>query len=77
MRVSGLLHHRKHSYEHLDWIKRQLKIGDDIVIRVLETSDLSEPISRKRQGPKLVENARREYYENLKKEYEEFEQGPS
>ena len=37
--VGGLIHHGKHDYEHLDWIKRHLKIGDEINIRVVETSD--------------------------------------
>ena len=71
--VVGLLHHGKHDYdyEYLDWIKRHLKIGDEINIRVVETSDLMQPISRKREDPKLVEKERRRYYESLKKEYEE------
>ena len=67
--VGGLLHHGKHDYEHLNWIKRHLNLGDEIVIRVVETSDLTQPIFRQREDPKLVENARRKYYENLKKEY--------
>ena len=69
LRVGGLLHHGKHDYEHLNWIKRHLNLGDEIVIRVVETSDLTQPIFRQREDPKLVENARRKYYENLKKEY--------
>lgn len=69
--VGGLLHHSQHDYEHLDWIKRHLKTGDEITIRVVEACDLTKPISRRRQDPKLVEEARRRYYESLKREYEE------
>lgn len=69
--VGGLLNHGKHDDEHLDWIKRHLKIGDEITIHVVENSDLTKPISRRRQDPKLVEKAQRRYYENLKKEYKE------
>ena len=70
LRVGGLLHHGKHDYEHLDWIKRWLKTGDEILIRVAETSILTEPVCKRREDPKLVDNARREYYESLKQEYE-------
>lgn len=66
-----MLHHGKNDYEHLDWIKRHLKIGDEINIRVVETSNLTKPISRKREDPKLVEKSKRKYYESLKKEYEQ------
>ena len=69
--VGGLLHHGQQDDEHLDWIKRHLKIGDKITIDLVENSDLTKPISRRRQDPKLVEKAQRIYYENLKKEYEE------
>ena len=67
--VNGLLHHDENDYEHLDWIKRCLEIGDEITIRVVETSDLTEPISRRRENPELVEKAQRKYYESLKEKY--------
>ena len=70
LRVGGLLHYGKHDYEHLNWIKRSLEIGDEILIRVVETSALTEPVCKRREDPNLVKNARREYYENLKQEYE-------
>ena len=69
--VGGLLHHGKHDYEDLDWIKRHIEIGDEITIRVVETSNLTKPISRHREDPKLVEKARRKHYEALKQEYED------
>ena len=67
--VGGLLHHDRHDYEHLDWIKRHLKTGDEITIRILETCDLTKPISRQREDPELVEKAQRKYYESLKEKY--------
>lgn len=69
--VKGLLHHAKNDDEHLDWIKRHLKIGDEITVRVIETSNSTRPISKRREDPQLVEKARRRYYESLKKEYRE------
>ena len=71
LQVGGLLHHDRHDDEHLDWIKRHLSIGDEITIRVVESSDLTQPIARRRQDPKLVEKAKRKYYESLKNEYGE------
>ena len=65
--VGGLLHHGQNDYEHLDWIKRNLEIGDEITIRVIESCDLTTPVSRRREDPKLVEKAQRKYYESLKK----------
>lgn len=71
LRVGGLLHHDKLDYEHLDWIKRHLKIGDEIKIRIVKSSNFTQP-TRRREDPQLVEKAKRKYYENLKKEYEEI-----
>lgn len=76
LRVGGLLGSRK-DYEHLDWIERSLKIGDEIFIRVVETSNLTKPISQRREDSKLLENARWEYYQSLKKEYEQVEEDSS
>lgn len=71
LRVGGLLHHGKHDDEHLDWIKRHLKIGDEIKIRVVESFKVTQPIARRREDPQLVEKAQRKYYESLKQEYGE------
>ena len=65
--IASSFQYGKNDYEHLDWIKRCLEIGAEITIRVVETSkDLTEPISRRRENPELVEKAQRKYYESLK-----------
>jgi predicted RNA-binding protein with RPS1 domain len=69
--VGGLIHQGKHDYEHLDWIKRSLKIGDAIAIRVVESDEVSPPIRREKQDPDFVAREQRRYYENLKQEYGE------
>ena len=69
--VGGLISHGKHDCEHLDWIKRFLKIGDAIAIRVVESDEVSPPIRRERQDPDFVAKEQRRYYENLKQEYGE------
>ncbi len=71
--MGGLLHYDKHNDEYIDWIKHSIQVGDTITIRVVETSNSTQPIRRRRQNPKLVEKAQRKYYESLKKEYQELE----
>ncbi len=69
--VGGLLHHDEYDNEYLDWLKQQVKLGDEITIRVIETSELTKPIKRRREDPELVKKAQRKYYESLKEKYEE------
>ncbi|VEP17157.1 hypothetical protein H1P_560014 [Hyella patelloides LEGE 07179] len=68
--VVGLLHHDEYDDERLDWLKRQVTLGDEITIRVIETSEPTKPIKRRREDPDLVKKAQRKYYENLKEKYE-------
>lgn len=69
--VGGLIDHGKYDYEDLDWIKRDLKIGDAITIRIVESDEVTPPIRRERQDPDFVAKEQRRYYENLKQEYGE------
>ena len=41
LRIAGSLKCNKHDY----WIKSSLELGEEILIRVVEASDLTEPIS--------------------------------
>ncbi|MBW4470976.1 MAG: hypothetical protein KME45_11320 [Stenomitos rutilans HA7619-LM2] len=69
--AGGLIHHGKHDYEYLDWVKRSLKIGDTIKIRVVESDEVTPPIRKERRDPDFVAKEQRRYYENLKQEYGE------
>lgn len=71
LQVIGLLHHSEYNNEHLDWMKRHIKLGDEINIRVVETSQITKPITRRSEDPNLVQKAERKYYESLKKKYED------
>ena len=69
--VGGLCCHARHDSEHLDWVKRYMMVGDKITINIVDISEPTRPIKRRREDPKLVEKAERKYYESLKKEYED------
>lgn len=69
LHVVGLLYDSEYNYEFLDWIKRHIELGDEITIRVVETSKPTKPIARRSEDPNLVRKAEREYYERLKEKY--------
>ena len=71
LRVGGMISYSKTNNEHLDWLNASLQVGDSISIRVVDSTEPTEPTSRKRDDPELAERARRKYFEQLKKEYGE------
>lgn len=71
LRVGGLISRDRYDNEHLDWIKRHLKSGDEITIRIVETSETTKPIARRSEDPNLVQKAERKYYESLKQKYQD------
>ncbi|MEW5980614.1 MAG: hypothetical protein AB1898_32970 [Acidobacteriota bacterium] len=56
--------------EYLHWVKRDLKPGDILTIRVVESDTADEPASREREDPAQVSEQQRKYYLKLKKEFE-------
>ncbi len=68
--VGGHISHSRDDNENLHWLGQILKPGDQIKINIIETDKADEPKARKRSGPKFVEDQKRKYYEQLKKEYE-------
>ena len=54
----------------LTWVDRPLSIGDETQIKIIESDQVDDLQFRERQAPDLIEKARREYYEKLKREYE-------
>jgi hypothetical protein len=56
------------SKEHLKWWSQRLRVGDRLSIEVVETKRADKPKGRYRDDPKVVERAKRRYFERLKKE---------
>jgi hypothetical protein len=70
LHVSGLVSKGPHDNEHLEWLQRELKHGDSVSIRIVESPAPSVPISRVRHDPAVSEQQERAYYEQLKKRFE-------
>lgn len=68
--VSGLASKSRHDNEHMEWLQHPLTTGDEILIRIIESSQPSAPASRRRDDPELVRRQERQYYEHLKEQYE-------
>ena len=56
--------------EHLKWLGRRLHLGDQITVEVVESDRVDKPKRRHRDDPKKVEQAKKRYFERLKKEFE-------
>ena len=69
LEVGGLAGNAKDGHENLKWMSGDLRPGDVITIRVLETDTADVPRVRKREDPELVEKSKRAYYEQLRREY--------
>jgi hypothetical protein len=70
IQVGGLVSKSRHDNEHIDWLARALQTGDEILIRIIESSQPSAPVSRRRDDPGLAKRRERHYYERLKREHE-------
>jgi hypothetical protein len=68
--VSGLINFGKNDSEELAWVRESLSPGDEIKIKIVESSHIDEPSSRKRPDPDLVEKEKRRYFESLKRDFE-------
>jgi len=49
-RVGGLDSASSRDNEFIEWIRQELKIGDQVSIRIVETNAVSEPIAVEREG---------------------------
>ena len=54
--------------EHLKWWGQRLRVGDRVSIEVVEAKRADKPKRRYRDDPKVVERAKRRYFERLRKE---------
>ena len=68
--VGGHKTYGKNDHEGLQWIGRYLNIGDEITINIIDTLEVDEPKTKKRQDPEFVEKQKFKSYQKLKEEYE-------
>jgi hypothetical protein len=48
-RIGGLVSKGRHDNEHLEWLLRDLKMGDQVVIRLVDAPTPSAPVRRPSQ----------------------------
>jgi hypothetical protein len=70
LRVGGLLTSQSSGKEHVEWLRRELRIGDRIVLTVTDAGDVDPPAHGTHEDPELAEQMEREYYEQLKARFE-------
>jgi hypothetical protein len=73
--VGGLLSQPGMEDEHWSWLRRDLRVGDELLIKVVQDQQPTEPVKRVRQSAVFPENEERAYYERLKRKYEPDSQG--
>jgi hypothetical protein len=55
--------------EHLSWLQRPLRVGDDVRITVVETESVDRPKSRKRTDPAQELRAQKRYVRQMAKRF--------
>ena len=70
LHVGGLTDNQKSVDEFVEWVKDLLTVGDEVKIKIIETSKADEASQRyQREAAEHLQGAR-EYYEQLKAESE-------
>ena len=46
VRVGGIINLESGVYDHLEWLHQYLSVGDEITIKIIESSECNEPLSR-------------------------------
>jgi hypothetical protein len=68
--IGGLIASHSSPGEHVEWLQRALKLGDRIVLTVVDTVEPDPPARRTREDPGVAEEQERRYYERLKARFE-------
>ena len=69
-RAGGLQRLEDGGTEQVEWLLRDLSIGDEIRLRIRDSEISSQPISIERETGKSEKQHERESYEQLKQKYE-------
>lgn len=70
LRVGGLCARQSSGNEHVEWLQRELRVGDRIVLTVTNSGDVDPPAHRTQEDPELARQMERKYYEQLKARFE-------
>jgi predicted RNA-binding protein with RPS1 domain len=70
LNVAGLTYDCEGNHVYLKWINRTLEVGDEINIKIVQTSEVDKPISQEIEQADFIEEQQRKYYEKLKQKYE-------
>jgi hypothetical protein len=65
LRVGGLISPLS---EHVTWIKRDVSVGDEICVRIVQVDRVDEPIHRLRDDPSAQLKAKKNYVRRVAKE---------
>ena len=67
--VGGLASDPSGPEEHRTWLRRPLRVGDVIELRVVDVADADAPIERHSNDNALYQQHERRFYETLKRKY--------
>jgi hypothetical protein len=66
LHVSGMLDRS----DHVSWLERDMRRGDVVTIRIVDSERTAEPAMRNRTDPSIVAEQERAHYEHLRRKYE-------
>ena len=55
---------------HVRWLEREMRRGDAVTIRIVDSDEASEPFTREWTDPSIDADQERAYYERLRRKYE-------
>jgi len=56
--------------DHVRWLQRDLRRGDVVTIRIVDSEEATEPVMRERVDSASDAERERAYYEHLRRKYE-------
>jgi len=65
LRVGGLISPTR---EHVDWVNRDISVGDEIRIRIVDAGLIDEPSKRHRPDPAVQLKAQKNYVRHMAKD---------
>src|SRR5262245_8781017 len=70
LRVGGLVASQSSGKEQVEWLQRELRVGDRIVLIVTDSREVDTPAHRTQEDPNFSEQLERKYDEQLKARFE-------
>jgi hypothetical protein len=66
LHVGGLITPKQ---EHVDWVERRLKAGDEVRVKIVGTTKVDQPRARRKNDPARDLRAKKKYCRMLAKEF--------